>query len=175
MQMLHNRLQDTKTHSIIDDIQPLAPQQEGTAELVDWLIGLLRRQYLVILVVTMLAAGAGGIYLAVATPIYTAQTSVYIDLHKNLIDQQQGIFGNDPIEIESQIQIIKSKTVATSVVKRLQLLNNSQLTSGTSHFWNFLFGASAKSNSDPLEQLIEGLESNLTIEPAGGTGSRDQI
>ena len=37
--MLHNRLQDTKTHRIIDDIQPLAPQQEGMAELIDWAIG----------------------------------------------------------------------------------------------------------------------------------------
>ena len=45
---------------------------------------------------------------------------------------------------------------------------NSEFTSGTSHFWNFLFGASAKSNSDPLEEIIGALESNLTVEPAGG-------
>ena len=169
--MLHNRLQDTKTHRIIDDIQPLAPQQEGMAELVDWAIGFLRRQYLVILVVAMLGAGAGGIYLGVATPIYTAQTSVYIDLHKNPIDQQAGLFGNDPIEIESQIQIIKSKTVAASVIKKLQLFDDLDLTSGsknTWHFWNFLFGTSAKSQSDPLEEMIAAFESNLTIEPAGG-------
>ena len=142
-------LQDPKTRAIIDDIQPLAPQQEGMAELVDWAIGLLRRQYLVILVVTMLGAGAGGIYLAVATPIYTAQTSVYIDLHKNPIEQQQGLFGNDPIEIESQIQIIKSKTVAASVIKRLQMLNESEFTSGTSHFWNFLFGTTCQVQLGP--------------------------
>ena len=165
--MLHNSLQETKTHRITDDIQPFAPEQEGTAELVDWVIGLLRRQYLVILVVAMLGAGAGAIYLAAATSIYTAETSVYIDLHRNPIDQQQGIFGNDPIEIESQIQILKSKTVATSVVKKLQLLNDPEFTSGTSFFSNLLLGASA-SNSDPLEKMIRVLESNLTIESAGG-------
>ena len=71
-----------------------------------------------------LELGAGLIYLGVATPIYTAQTNVYIDLHKNPLDQQPGIFGNDPIEIESQIQIIKSKAIASSVVKKLQLLDN---------------------------------------------------
>ena len=115
-------LQDNKTRAIIDDIQPVIPQQEGLAELVDWAIGLLRRQYLVILFVAALGVGVGIIYLGVATPIYTAQTSVYIDLHKNPIDSQAGIFGNDPIEIESQIQIIKSKAIASSVIKKLQLI-----------------------------------------------------
>ena len=115
-------LQDNKTRAIIDDIQPVIPQQEGLAELVDWAIGFLRRQYLVISFVAALGVGAGIIYLGVATPIYTAQTSVYIDLHKNPIDNQAGIFGNDPIEIESQIQIIKSKAIALSVIKKLQLI-----------------------------------------------------
>ena len=81
------------------------------------------------------------------------------------------LFGNDPIEIESQIQIIKSKTIAASVVKKLQLFDDSDLTSDSKnawHFWNFLFGASAKSQSDPLEEMIAAFESNLTIEPAGG-------
>jgi exopolysaccharide transport family protein len=169
--MLQNRLQDTKTHRIIDDIQPLAPEQQGMAEIVDLALGFLRRQYLVILVVALLGAGAGGIYLAVATPIYAAQTSVYIDLHRNPIDQQGTLFGNDPIEIESQIQIIKSKTVAAAVVKKLQLLNDSDFTSGsknTWHFWNFLFGAGAESQPDPLEEMIAAFESNLTVESAGG-------
>ena len=103
---------------------PSYPKQEGLAELVDWVIGLLRRQYLVISFVAALGVAAGIIYLGVATPIYTAQTNVYIDLHKNPIDQHPGIFGNDPIEIESQIQIIKSKTIASSVIKKLQLINN---------------------------------------------------
>ena len=110
--MLQNRiqmLQDDKTHAIADDIQAVIPQHEGLAELVDWVIGLLRRQYLVISFVAALGVAAGIIYLGVATPIYTAQTTVYIDLHSNPINQQPGIFGNDPIQIESQIQIIKSK------------------------------------------------------------------
>ena len=119
------------------------PQEEGLADFVNWAVGLLRRQYLVILFVAALGVGAGLIYLGVATPIYTAQTNVYIDLHKNPLDQQPGIFGNDPIEIESQIQIIKSKAVAASVVKKLQLLDNSNFGSGrksTSSFLGFLFG-----------------------------------
>ena len=108
------------------------------ADFVNWGLGLLRRQYLVILFVAALGAGAGLIYLGVATPIYTAQTNVYIDLHKNPLDQQPGVFGNDPIEIESQIQIIKSKAVASSVVKKLQLLDNSSSNQATKARRDFL-------------------------------------
>src|SRR5262249_33685851 len=96
----------------------------------------------------------------------TAESSLYIDLHRNAIDQLPGIFGNDPIEIESQIQIIKSKAIAESVIKKLQLFEES---SKTSHFWNFLLGGppATRSNS-PLEEMIVAFDSNLKVEPAGG-------
>ena len=167
-------LQDNKTRAIIDDIQPVIPQQEGLAELVDWALGFLRRQYLVISFVAALGVGVGIIYLGVATPIYTAQTSVYIDLHKNPIDSQAGIFGNDPIEIESQIQIIKSKAIALSVIKKFQLVNNSQFDSSKKnpfHFFEFLFGAAAQSTreSDPLEDMIAEFDKNLTVKPVGAS------
>ena len=143
------------------------------ADFVHWAVGFLRRQYLVILFVAALGLGAGLIYLSVATPIYTAQTNVYIDLHKNPLDQQPGIFGNDPIEIESQIQIIKSKAVAASVVKKLQLLDNSNLGSGrksTSSFLGFLFGTTGTptAESDPLEEMVAAFEGGLTVEAVGG-------
>ena len=160
-------LQDPKTRAIVDDLQSLPAQEGGMAEVVEWAIGFLRRQYLVILVALMLGIGAGVVYLGVSTPIYTAQTSVYIDLHRSPLDQQSGIFGNDPIEIESQIQIIKSKAIAASVIKKLQLLNDSE-SSRKNTFLTFLFGASGDANSDPLEAMIGWFENNLTVEPAGG-------
>jgi polysaccharide biosynthesis transport protein len=156
--MLQDRfqtLQDNNSRPIGDEVQPFTHQQEGLAELVDWAVGLLRRQYLVILFVALLGLGLGVIYLAVATPIYTAQTNVYIDLHKNPIDQTPGVFGNDPIEIESQIQIIKSKGIASAVINKLQLMKDSGFGSGGS-------------SSDPIETMIAAFESNLIVEPAGG-------
>ena len=127
IQMLQEKLQmlqNTKTRTVVDEIQPVGPHQDGLAELVEWAFGLLHRQFFVVLFVAALGLAAGIIYLSVTPPIYTAQTSVYIDLHKNPIDQQAGIFGNDPIEIESQIQLIKSKTIALSVIKKLELMND---------------------------------------------------
>ena len=116
-------LQDNKTRAVIDDSQSPFPQEEGLDDFVYRALGILRRQYLVILFLTALGLGAGAIYLGIATPIYTAQANLYIALRSNPIDQQPGIFANDPIEIESQIQIIKSKAVAESVIKKLQLID----------------------------------------------------
>ena len=161
-------LQDSKTREVVDEISAVAPQEEGTADFVYWAIGVLRRQYLVILFVAALVVCAAFIYLGVATPIYTAQTNVYIDLHKNPIDQQQQVFGNDPIEIESQIQIIKSKAVASSVIKKLQLMNDPDFHASTSAFWASLFGAKPVSDSDPIENMSEAFEGGLTVETAGG-------
>ena len=94
--MLQNKLQmlqDDKTRAIADDIQPVIPQQEGLAELVDWAIGLLRRQYLVILFVATLAVAAGIIYLGVATPIYTAQTTSILICTRIPLTNIQGFSG----------------------------------------------------------------------------------
>jgi exopolysaccharide transport family protein len=151
-------LQDNKTRAVIDDIQP-APPEEGLSDFAYYAIGVLRRQYLFILFVIALALGTGALYLATATPIYTAQSSLYI---RYPIDQRAGILGNDPIEIESQIQIIKSKAIVESVIKKLQLMN---LESKTSRFWNFLSGQSTDSS---MERMIGAFEKNLTVETAGG-------
>ena len=167
--MLQDRahmLQHNKTRTDIDDIQPLILQEEGMADFAYLAIGILRRQYLFILLVAALGLAAGAIYLGIATPIYTAQSTLYIDLHRNPIDQQPGIFGNDPIEIESQIQIIKSKAIAESVIKKLQLIDAGS--ERHTHFWDFLFGTSAKSPNSPMEEMIVGFERDLTVEAAGG-------
>lgn len=85
IQMLQEKLQmlqNTKTRTVVDEIQPVGPHQDGLAELVEWAFGLLHRQFFVVLFVAALGLAAGIIYLSVTPPIYTAQTSVYIDLHK---------------------------------------------------------------------------------------------
>jgi polysaccharide biosynthesis transport protein len=175
--MLQDRLhmlQNSKTQTVIDDVQSIgAAQPDGLAELVDWTLGLLRRQYLVILFVSALVLGMGIVYLAVATPIYTAKTNIYIDLHKNPIDQPLGIFGNDPIEIESQIQILKSTTIASSVIKKLQLMNDPELDPSVrpaSHLFELFFGtiSASKSESGPMDRIVAAFQNNLTIEPVGG-------
>ena len=120
--MLHDRVHAVQDgRPIADDVQTLPVQQQSLADLIHLATGIVRRQWLVILFGALLGLGVGVIYLSIATPIYMAQTSLYVDLHRNPVDLQPGIFSNDPIEIESQIQLIKSKTVASTVIKKLQL------------------------------------------------------
>jgi polysaccharide biosynthesis transport protein len=164
-------LQNSNTRAIIDDTQYIEAEQQGFAEILDWAIGLLRRQYLVILVVASLGIGAGFIYLRIATPTYTAQASLVVDLHRSPIVQQEGIFNNDPIEIESQIQIIKSDSVASAVIQKLQLMNDPELrpAGGTiSHLIALLHGPTAKSPSDPIGATLAQFENHLSVEQAGG-------
>ena len=179
IQMLQEKLQmlqNTKTRTVVDEIQPVGPHQDGLAELVEWAFGLLHRQFFVVLFVAALGLAAGIIYLSVTPPIYTAQTSVYIDLHKNPIDQQAGIFGNDPIEIESQIQLIKSKTIALSVIKKLELMNDPEFGSverPPSGLSSILFGvqqphATSSGGLDPMERVIVAFQNSLTVDPVGG-------
>jgi polysaccharide biosynthesis transport protein len=177
--MLQDRLQmlqHSKPQSIIDDLPP--PPEGGLAEMADWAMAFVRRQYPVILFVAALGIAAGIIYLNVATPIYTARTSIYIDPHRSPLDQQAAIFGNDPIEIESQIQLIKSTTIASSVIKKLQLMSDPEFGSSQARTWHplgFLFGTTAaeptatqQSDATSMEGLIAALHGNLKIEPIGG-------
>ena len=171
-----------KLHMLQNSIPPITPderqyvvgEQQGLDQLIEWGIGFLRRQYWVILFVAALGIGLGLIFLSIATPIYTAQTSVYIDLHRSS-PGQEGIFGNDPIEIESQMEIVKSKAIALSVIKKLGLANSpdSELSRGLiSESLGFLFGGTAKpASSDPatLDKLARALQRNLAVERISGS------
>lgn len=169
-------LQENKLRIKDDDIQPY-DDPPGLVDHVYWAIGILRRQYLVILFVTLLVTGIGLLYLSFATPIYTAETSVYIELHGNPTSAQEAIFGSEPIEIDSQIQIIKSKTIASSVIKKLQLTNDGRLRSGAGFIgklWNSLinFGTTVQppSGTEPSSEEIEQFEANLDVKRAIGDG-----
>ena len=173
-------LQDSPTRSICRRNSTTHCLKQGMADFVSWAVGILRRQYLVILFVAALGLVAGLIYLSVATPIYTAQTNVYIDLHKNPLDQQPGVFGNDPIEIESQIQIIKSKAVAYSVVKKLQLLDNSEFRIRQKKHFRFFCvpiwrDRQVTAESDPLEEMIAAFRKQPNCRSRRRQSSCDQI
>lgn len=160
-------LHDNKMRSIIEESHLTAGGVDELAKIVDWAIRLLRRQYLVVLFVAGLGLAVGIFYLSIATPVYTAETTVYVDLHRSPISRSEGVFGNDPIEIDSQIQIVKSKGVASAVVKKLQLTSDPEL-APHSGFLARLFGAVAKplSEADRLEQVIPAFEKNLIVDSA---------
>jgi succinoglycan biosynthesis transport protein ExoP len=98
--------------------------QGGVGELMDFALGFLLRQYLVILLLVLLAGVAGAIFLVVTPPTYTAQAKIFIGTQKAEFVQQQSLFAEAPIDnaqIETQIEILLSKAIVASVVQKLKL------------------------------------------------------
>ena len=63
------------------------------AETLQTFLGFVRRQFSVILFVTLLALALGVIYVVTARPSYTAQAQLLIDARKVQVFQQQSILG----------------------------------------------------------------------------------
>lgn len=100
----------------------------GLGQIVEFVIGFIRRQYVVIIFSTILTVIAAGIYLKTATPVYTGQVKILLGNQKTAFVQQQSLVAEaaiDAVQIETQLQILKSKTVATSVIEKLKLAEDS--------------------------------------------------
>src|SRR4051812_41323123 len=95
-------------------------RKPSSADLLSSSIVFLRQQYLVIVLAVLTTLGLGGVYLLNAKPTYTATATLIIDSRKNQLFQQQSVLGEIPIDsasVESQVQILKSETIALSVIK----------------------------------------------------------
>ena len=115
----------------LDPAPPMAPPAQGAAEVVDLraLLRLLRRRLWVILAVALVIFAAGAIRTLREQKLYTAQVSMVIELQapKVLGDQVQDVaetqasFWQTKDFFETQFLFLKSKAVASRVVRRLQL------------------------------------------------------
>jgi succinoglycan biosynthesis transport protein ExoP len=120
-----NMLQNDRTRALLDSVVPREQTEEGgAAEIVNFALGFLRRQYAVIIFTTALALAASAIYLRVTPPTYTAHVKVLFGNPKAQFVQQQSVLAEAPTDnaqLETQIQILKSKAIATSVIDQLKL------------------------------------------------------
>jgi exopolysaccharide transport family protein len=117
-------LQRSNSELTVDNSEWVTPQEGGLGELIDSAFGFLRRQYLIILLFTLIAAGAGEVYLAITPPTFTAKAQVIMGEHKAPFIQQQSMFTDAPMdtaELENQLQILQSKSIASSVLEALHL------------------------------------------------------
>src|SRR5262245_18276724 len=94
----------------------------------DFIVGFLRRRYLIILASLLLSLSVGALYLFTAAPIYTASAGILVEPRKGPLQQT---LGGDPslpdaAWIESQIGVLKSQNVAAYVVKQLRLAEDPQ-------------------------------------------------
>src|SRR6266436_193184 len=101
--------------------------QGGAGELVDLALGFLLRQYLVILLLVLLAGVAGAIFLVVRPPTYTAQAKIIIGTQRPQFVQQQSLLADVPLDqaqMESQLQILQSRAILAPVVQKLKLADD---------------------------------------------------
>lgn len=74
----------------------------------------------------------GLIYAFTAQPNFTASASIMIDTRKNQLMQSQQVIGDQQLDasgIESQVEILKSESVALSVIRDLKLVDDPELKS----------------------------------------------
>jgi exopolysaccharide transport family protein len=150
------------------------PGQAGVGELLDFGLGFLLRQYLVILFMVLLGGVAGVIYLAVTPPTYTAQAKIYIGTQKAEFVQQQSLFAEAPLDnahIESQIEILLS-AIAASVVQKLKLADDPEFASPSVGLMRRVFQVftnptGAEPKLDATETAIATLTDRLTVKRVG--------
>ena len=118
-------LQKTNDQSAVQpNLETASPQ-----ETLQRYITFVRRQFLVIALVTLLGVVLGVVYLITTPPSYTANAKLMIDYRKfNLLPgQQQAVWGDFPLDtaaVDSQIEVLTSDVVAVSVIKNLHLTQN---------------------------------------------------
>jgi polysaccharide biosynthesis transport protein len=100
-----------------------SPAQPSPAELLSLAVGLVRRQFLVVLLVLPLTVGLAAIYLYITPPLYSAKASILIDTGKVQVFPKS-ILGDGPggsPMVDSQVEILRSDTFALSVIRSLHL------------------------------------------------------
>ncbi|WP_247774094.1 AAA family ATPase [Bradyrhizobium sp. 192] len=126
--MLQNNLRDADRLRLpVNLTQPAQTDGGGISEVINLGIGLLRRQFLVILVTAALVIAVSLLYLRLASPTYTAQVQILLANPRAQFVQQQSLLAEPPFDlnqIETQIQLVRSKATAVAVIDQLKLTDD---------------------------------------------------
>jgi succinoglycan biosynthesis transport protein ExoP len=99
-------------------------------ETLSWMMKVFRRQLPLIVLVVLLCCALGGAYLLTTPKRYSSMAEMVIDSRKTQLLQQQNPMGIEaPIDsamVDSQVEIIKSESIALAVIKDLRLKENSE-------------------------------------------------
>src|SRR5882757_8457018 len=170
--MLHgNMLPNDRTRVLLDSVAPREQAEEnGIGEAVNFALGFLKRQYWVIIFTAVLALAMSAIYLRITPPVYTAEVKVLFGNPKAQFVQQQSVLAADsPVDspqLESQIQILKSKAIATSVINQLKLADDLEFRepgrSWRSTVREWLGGPHPARPVDPMDRLVNDFDKRLS-------------
>jgi succinoglycan biosynthesis transport protein ExoP len=109
------------------------PEEDVRALDLDGLIAIARRQWRTVAVCILVSVFLGICYVMTAVPKYTSSTSVLIDRSNSQVVQQLSAIGSpldDEASVLSQVELLKSETIALSAVDKLKLQDNAEFMAG---------------------------------------------
>ncbi|MBR0697943.1 polysaccharide biosynthesis tyrosine autokinase [Bradyrhizobium lablabi] len=160
------------------EIETPAQESPSLEQTISTAVALIGRQYPVMIFVLCLCIGFAGVYLLTAPKRFTGTAVLLIDSRKMQGLQTQAPAGGDsPIDsamVDSQVEVLKSETIATSVIKQLNLLNSPEFTaneggllSSISDLFSGLFPEQRPSEDALMRTAIGKLIGNLSIKRVG--------
>jgi polysaccharide biosynthesis transport protein len=165
------RIEQPQSDSVIGPGLPASLTLGGQ---IDFVIGFLRRRYLLILMGLLLALPFGAFYLYITPATYTASSVMMIEPRKGPFEPLMGSALPDAVWIESQSIALKSLNVMSYVVKQLRLADDPEFVrSGVGWLDKFRFrlgwGEDPEPKSEPerVGAAIAALSNGLSIKRLG--------
>lgn len=171
--MLQTRIPSPTSAQLQGNDQPTLDQTVSSA------IGLVSRQYPAMIITVLLCLGLAGTYLLSAPKRFTGTAILMIDSRKmqGLQTQVGGTSGDSPIDtamVDSQVEVLKSETIAAGVIKDLRLLESAEfmngdegLLSGLTSLFSSFFPESKPSDSELMRSAIGRIQAGTTIKRVG--------
>jgi succinoglycan biosynthesis transport protein ExoP len=151
----------------------------GPSHALSFAINFMRRQYVVIALAVTLTTLLGVVYLNTTPPSFTASAKLLIDTRKQQVALQQQPMAwdmmMDTAMVDSQVEVLKSKTIAQAVVNKNHLAENQDVGAGNS-LWGTLtaaiFGApppEVRSETDLNKRAVDAVMGGLSAKRVGLT------
>jgi polysaccharide biosynthesis transport protein len=105
------------------------PTEMSTGDLLNAVVGLARRRFAIIVLISSLSVICGAVYLSTTQPKFWAEGQLLIDTKKSQLFQQQPSSSDiemDSGAVDSQIEVLKSENIATAVIKDLHLTSDAE-------------------------------------------------
>jgi polysaccharide biosynthesis transport protein len=149
----------------------------GINALIDFALGFLKRQYVLIAVGLVLGAAVAVTYLKITPATYTGQAKLLLEGSKSQFGQRESILVDTPLdvrEVENQLQLLKSKSVLGAVVDHLKLAEDPDFNPATQPLARLigrarrLVGLGAENPPAPeADHLVTALEDRMTAARVG--------
>ena len=154
-------------------------EQNSFEDTLNLVKGLARRQYPLIVFITVFSLVVGALYLVITPPTYTAHVQLLLGNPNTPLVQQPslGLGIESPIDqtlIDTQLQILKSRAIISSVIEQLKLEDDSELRRPgppllqRMRIWLGLQQATTapigENQSQPSEQMIETFQESLSAQ-----------